>query len=67
MKPTIPRRKFLAYTALGAMALSTMTGHPSARGQDGAAAAAVKSGKLLTARDYLKSLLYTKEEVKQWL
>ncbi len=66
MKPTIPRRKFLAQTALGAMALSTMTGHPSARGQDGAAAAA-KSGKQLTARDYLKSLLYTKEEVKQWL
>ena len=48
-------------------ALTTMTARPFARGQDAAPANATSSGNPVTARDYLKSILYTKKEVEQWL
>jgi hypothetical protein len=44
-----------------------MGAQPFARAQDGKSPAVVTSGKTVTARDYLKSILYTKDEVKQWL
>ena len=58
MKTRIPRRTFLTKTALGTAALGTLPPRPFARAQDVTA---------LTARDYLKSILYTKTEVKEWL
>lgn len=64
MTTNIPRRTFLSNTAFGVAALGTMTARRFALGQD---AAAAKSGAPVTARDYLKSILYTKAEVTQWL
>ena len=65
MKPTIPRRSFLTRSALGVAALGTLSANPFARGQD--AAPKSKSSGAVTARDYFKGLLYTKEEVRDWL
>lgn len=67
MKTKLPRRTFLSGTALSVAALGTMGAQPFARAQDGKSPAVVTSGKTVTARDYLKSILYTKDEVKQWL
>lgn len=65
MKPTIPRRSFLSRSALGVAALSTLTANPFARAQD--ATPKSKSSGAVTARDYLRGILYTRAEVKQWL
>lgn len=67
MKSRVPRRKFLSNTALGVAALGTMTARPVARAQGRKAAPDANSGKAVTARDYHKSILYTRDEVKQWL
>lgn len=65
MKPVISRRKFIARGALGAAALGTLSTYPYAGAQ--VATPKSKSSGPLTARDYLKSLLYTKDEVRDWL
>jgi len=61
MKTKLPRRTFLSGTALSVAALGTMGAQPFARAQDGKSPAVVTSGKTVTARDYLKSILYTKK------
>lgn len=63
MKAMMPRREFLSKTVAGATALGGMAARPLAHG----AAPGANSGGPVTARDYLKSILYTKDEVRQWL
>ena len=63
MKTKIPRRSFLKQSALGTAALGTMTANPFARAQEDPTAK-VKFTGAVTAREYLKSILYTKDEVK---
>jgi len=63
----IPRRTFLANTALGVTALETMLGRREARAQGGNPVKKAEGGSSMTAREYLERLLYTKDEVKQWL
>jgi len=67
MKTKLPRRTFLSRATLGVAALSAMTRRPFAQGQGIAAPAMPQAGSPVTARDYLKSILYTKAEVKAWL
>lgn len=67
MGNNIPRRTFLAKTALGTAALGTIAANPLWLDQSSAAATESKRDKLISARDYLRGLLYTQQEVKQWL
>ncbi len=64
---SISRRTFLTQTAFSAASLGSMTTSPLVFGQDGAVTTAAKKGVPVTARDYLKRILYTKKEVKRWL
>ncbi len=64
---SISRRAFLTQTAFSAASLGSMATSPLVFGQDGATTTAAKKGVPVTARDYLKRILYTKKEVKQWL
>ncbi len=66
MKTKIPRRNFLKHSAFSAAAISTMAMPSLVRGQT-KSATGEKTSAAVTARDYLKSILYTKDEVKQWL
>jgi len=63
MSTNMPRRTFLTRAFGGVAALSTLTAWRSMLAQD----AAANSGGPVTTRDYLKSILYTKDEVTQWL
>lgn len=65
MKSRIPRRRFLSHSALSVATLGTLTVNPFARALE--ATRKSKSAGAVTAREYLKSLLYTKEEVGNWL
>lgn len=62
----LTRRGFISRTTLGAAALGTLGAGPFAAAQS-SANIKVKFTGPVTARDYLKSILYTKDEVKQWL
>ena len=64
---TIPRRRFLVDAALGASALGIMGKGSFTLGQDGAARTSAAKGHSVTAREYLKKILYRKSEVEQWL
>ena len=66
MKTKIPRRSFLKQSALSTAAISTLAATSFVRAQNSSSASPKTTG-ALTVRDYLKSILYTKEEVKQWL
>jgi hypothetical protein len=66
MSTSIPRRTFLTNTARGVAALGTMTASPFVFGKD-SKRPAPKGGAPVTAREFLKGILYKKEEVKQWL
>ncbi len=67
MRTSISRRTFLSNSAFGVAALGATTACPFALGKDAVAATTAKSGGPITARDYLKGIVYTKEEVTQWL
>jgi len=66
MKTKIPRRSFLKQSALSTAAISALAATSFVRAQSSSSASSKTTG-ALTARNYLKSILYTKEEVKQWL
>src|SRR6478609_7365466 len=66
MANNISRRKFLSNTAAGAATLGAMTTGALAIGRD-APGSATGGGHAVTARDYLKKIVYKKDEVKQWL
>ncbi len=66
MNSILPRRKFLSKSALGLAALGTSASAFFARAQKTPSVQA-KPGNAVTARDYLKGILYAKDEVKQWL
>ncbi len=66
----VPRRTFLAQTAVGAAALgvsSLASLVPLARAQSVSKKNTPTGGEAITARAYLQSILYTRDEVKQWL
>ncbi len=65
MKP-ISRRRFLSRNALGAAALGTFAAGSLAAAQGGASPKGKFTG-MVTVREYLKSILYSKDEVRQWL
>jgi hypothetical protein len=67
MKKHIPRREFLCRATLGAAALHVDVSPNSVRSAEGPAPAGTGAPEALTARECLKELLYTREEVKQWL
>jgi hypothetical protein len=67
MKKQIRRRDFLGRAALGAAALHVAASPTSVRSAEKPAPAGTSATEALTAREYLKGLLYTREEVKQWL
>ena len=61
MNPAIPRRHFLKQLGLSATASQLAGWQTTARAADDVTKVP------LTARDYLNSILYTREEVDQWL
>jgi hypothetical protein len=67
MSTSISRRTFLTSTAHGVAALGTMTAGAVVLGQDGGRRPAAKRRGPITAREYLKGIVYKKEEVTQWL
>jgi len=66
MQPPISRRRFLSRTAVGAAGLGLLAVPAPLRAQNDPAAKVKFSGNV-SAREYLKSILYTRDEVKQWL
>jgi hypothetical protein len=67
MSTRISRRTFLTNSALGASALSTMTASSIVFGKEGTRSRTEKWDKSITAREYLKGILYKKDEVEKWL
>jgi hypothetical protein len=64
-RAAMPRRRFLVRTATGVASLGAMSSLAAAQDQNRRASAGTAG--VVTARDYLKKLLYTREEVRQWL
>lgn len=62
MHPGDSRRKFLSRAASGGVALARF-----GSGVGGAASPDAGDGRLVTAREYLQGILYTRDEVRRWL
>ena len=67
MNMEMPRREFLLKAALGAAALGAMASSGTAVAEDKVAANGMGVMDEEAARDYLRKILYTREEVKTWL
>src|SRR5580658_5229292 len=67
MNLQMPRREFLLKAALGAAALGGMASSDTALAEDKVAANGTGAMDEEAARDYLRKILYTREEVKAWL
>ncbi len=61
----MPRREFLFKTAAGVAGLGATSALASAQGQNSPVSGGI--GDRVTVRDYLRRILYTKAEVKEWL